>query len=176
MRAFMTVPVRAGTRVEATYSPPLDGFGVKELEDEKKRLTLQARTSFGAPCLPSSHGLSRMTACTYPRFYGIERYGQAETDMRVYGEQAITLTFEGTLTDVQQRATDVIFDRYLLPSGDGGALVCLPCGYGKTVGSECHREAWTEGMHSRAQVVPEGSVGEGIPIILSRCSCGIHTM
>lgn len=132
MRAFMSLPVRKDTKVEQTYSLPVNGLGREELEEEKKRLTLQARTSFGAPPPPFQAWFISNERLHVPRFYGLERYGQPELDARVLGDP-ITLSFEGTMTDVQQRATDTIFDRYLSSSGDGGAMVCLPCGYGKTV-------------------------------------------
>ena len=102
------------------------------MEEEKQRLTLQAKSSFG-PAPPPFHswfvkdGIFHM-----PRFYGLERYGQAETDMRSDGK-SINVSFTGSLTPIQERATRIAFDKYLSPLNDGGVIICLPCGYGKTV-------------------------------------------
>lgn len=128
----MSIPLRKGSRVEQTYSLPLAGFGTEELEDEKKRLTLQARTSFGAPPPPFQAWFERDGRFHVPRFYGLKRFGAAESDGRVQGV-AIDIPFNGTMTEVQQCATDAAFERYLSPAGEGGVMISLPCGYGKTV-------------------------------------------
>lgn len=132
MQAFMSQSVRPGSRVDATYSVPVDSLGDEELKEEIKRLTLQARSSFGPPLPPVEVWDIRGDRLHVPRFYGLIRFGPPEEDARVLGDP-ITLRFEGTLTAVQQRATDTIFARYLSETGACGAMVCLPCGYGKTV-------------------------------------------
>ena len=134
MRAFLApARPRPGTRVGALYEVPLDGLGEAELEDERRRLTLQPRVAFGAPPPPivayeEADGMLRV-----PRFYGLERYGPAEVDARVDGEP-IALSFTGELTPVQRRAWDAVRERELHPErGGGGVMISLPCGFGKTV-------------------------------------------
>ena len=106
MRAFLAArPPRAGSRVGATYAVPLASLGEQELEDEKARLTLQARSSFGAPPPPFCAWSIEEGTLHVPRFYGLERFGAAEVDERVDGEP-ISLTFAGTPTDVQRPPTN----------------------------------------------------------------------
>lgn len=116
----------------AMYSLPVSGLGTEELEEEKERLTLQAKAAFGAPppaYLAWSEGDGMLHV---PRFYGLERYGPAERDERVEGEE-IRISFVGKLTPIQERATSSVFEKQLSDEGGGGVLVSLPCGYGKTV-------------------------------------------
>lgn len=133
MRAFLRVQTRKGSVVAETYSLPTSSMGEAELEEEKRRLTLRARTSFGPPP-PAFEGwfVDAEDRFHVPRFYGLDRFGPAAVDGRVEGD-AIDVAFEGALTDVQTRATRVVLERHLSSSGNGGAIVCLPCGYGKTV-------------------------------------------
>ena len=133
MRAFLASRrPRAGSRVGATYSLPLASVREKELEDEKERLTLQARSGFGAPPPPFVGWRVEGDTLHVPRFYGLDRFGPAEHDDRVDGDP-IDLVFVGTPTPVQARATSAIFQNQLSATGDGGVIVSLPCGYGKTV-------------------------------------------
>ena len=133
MRAFLSNPrPRRESRVGATYSLPITSFGEQDLEDEKNRLTIQAKRGFGVPPPPFQAWHVVGDRLHVPRFYGIDRFGPAEVDERVPGD-AIDLTFEGTLTEVQQRAMDAIFGRLMAPGGINGAINSLPCGFGKTV-------------------------------------------
>ena len=133
MRAFLAArPPRAGTRVGATYAIPLSSLTEHELEDEKKHLTLQARCTFGAPPPPFCAYRVAEGALHVPRFYGLARYGPAEADDRVDGEP-IDMTFVGTPTAVQARATAAVLGRdFAEEGGVKGTIVVLPCGYGKT--------------------------------------------
>ena len=124
---------RAGTRVGATYSIPLTGVDV---QDECQSLTLHSKNTFGMPP-PPFEAFSvdvEERRLHVPRFYGLQRFGAAETDERTWGREASSsLTFAGTLTPVQQEAARVLFDGHLSSTGVGGAIVVLPCGFGKTV-------------------------------------------
>ena len=136
---------RPGSRVEKTYSLPLASLGTEEAEDVKRSLTLQARAPFGAAPppfrawsvqeegTPAADGAAGGPRLHMPRFYGLTRFGPAESDGRSVGEAAPALAFTGTLTEVQERATEAAFGRHLSEAGRGGALISLPCGYGKTV-------------------------------------------
>ncbi|RPF82525.1 MAG: DEAD/DEAH box helicase [Rhodothermaceae bacterium TMED105] len=132
MRAFLVPNTRPGTKVGATYSIPIDGMGAEELEDEKKRLTLQAKTNFGPPAPPFKVYRIVEGRLEVPRYYGLQRFGPAETDERVQGEE-VKISFSGTLRDVQKKAMSAIFDVHFAESGCGGTIVVLPCGFGKTV-------------------------------------------
>jgi superfamily II DNA or RNA helicase len=132
MRAFMTPVSREGARVGATYALPVSSLSERELADEQQRLTLQARTSFGAPPPPFCAYYVDGDTLHVPRFYGLQRFGPPQVDARALGE-AIVLKFEGSLSEVQSRATNVVFGRELSPDGLGGVIISLPCGMGKTV-------------------------------------------
>ena len=134
MRAFITPASKyPGSRMGRTYSVPVQEMKGGELEEEKKVLTLQARSSYGPSPPPFEAWYIDEEGCFHvPRFYGMERFGVAETDERVDGE-AIGLTFQGDLTDVQKKASETVFRKSFHSGGDGGTIVCLPCGYGKTV-------------------------------------------
>lgn len=148
MRAFLAAaPPRRGSRVGATYSLPLDALGEAELADERARLTLQAKCSFGAPPPPFAAWREEGGRLHVPRFYGLERFGPAEADDRVDGAPA-NLTFVGTPTEVQARAWEAVSARHLRAGGGGGAMVSLPCGFGKTV-----LATWIAAMRARKTLV-----------------------
>jgi superfamily II DNA or RNA helicase len=133
MRPFLAAtPARRGTVIGESYSLPLGALSAEDIEEEKKRLTLQARTSFGAPPPPFAAWYVHQERFHVPRFYGLARYGPAETDRRVLGDP-IDITFTGTLKDLQVRATVAAQTKGF--DVDGGALVSLYCGAGKTVWS-----------------------------------------
>ena len=112
-----------------TYSIPMESLSTSDLEEEKKRLTLQPKTNFGPPSPPFEVFSVEEGRFHVPRFYGLERFGQAETDVRSEGEEAFaTCPFEGTLTDVQSQAFSAI-----QAQKEHGSLIVLPCGLGKTV-------------------------------------------
>ena len=131
MRPFLSSSVRPGTVVDSMYSLPLSGLGKEEIEDEKTKLTLQPKSTFG-PCV-SSFCVYRIDSerLYVPREYGIQRFGKAETDQRVEGDRVV-FTFGTELRPVQTRALSAL-DRHLPVDGPGGAIVVLPCGMGKTV-------------------------------------------
>lgn len=133
MRAFMSsAPLRKGSRVGATYSVPLSFFGEEDLDAEKTRLTMQPRASFSAPPPPFQAWSVTETDLHVPRFYGLHRFGVPETDDRSMGD-AISIVFTGTLTEVQIQASEAAFSKHLNEEKNGGTMICLPCGYGKTV-------------------------------------------
>jgi len=133
MRPFITAQrARTGSSVGSTYSLPLSTLSDDDLVRQKTRLTLQARCVYGTAPPPFEAWFVHEARLHVPRFYGLEQFGPAETDVRVLGD-AIDVSFVGELTDVQQRATSAVFANELSPQGDGGVMISLPCGYGKTV-------------------------------------------
>lgn len=114
------------------YSLPISSMTAEELEEEKRRLTLQPRGGFNKAPPPHIAWYVQDEVFYCPRFYGFERFGDPEHDDRVDGD-AIDLRFEGTLTEIQEKATQAVFSRHYSLGGIGGTMVCLPCGFGKTV-------------------------------------------
>lgn len=133
MRAFLRPAApREGTRVGSMYGLSRAHFSEEELATHRARLMLQPRVSFGVPPPPFQAWHETADELCVPRFYGLDTFGPAERDDRVDGVP-IALNFEGTLTEVQERATAAAFGKHLAPDGGGGVLISLPCGFGKTV-------------------------------------------
>ena len=132
MRAFLVPNKRPGSKIDSMYSLPLSGLGEEELNDEKRRLTLQAKSTFGAPAPPFAVYKIDNERLYVPRFYGLTRFGPAEVDERVEGAP-IQLVFNASLRDVQDRALQTVEKSYFNADGPGGAMTVLPCGFGKTV-------------------------------------------
>lgn len=65
-----------------------------------------------------------------PRFHGMSLVGPVADDRRSLGEPMGDLTFGGTLRGPQSDATSRVLDQL---RGAGGAMLVLPCGFGKTV-------------------------------------------
>lgn len=66
-----------------------------------------------------------------PRFYGFARWGEAEVSALSDGQPLNDVFFEGELNSIQQEATaDTVAQLRRAPHG---AILVLPCGYGKTV-------------------------------------------
>lgn len=135
MRAFISAESRKrmGARVGACYSVPKDSLSEDVIQEERVRLTLQAKTSFGKPPPPFSVWSEDDTFLHVPRFYGMDRFGDAEHDDRAEGADVPHMHFEGTLSDLQRKALDVVHARHLCLGGVYGTKVLLPCGKGKTV-------------------------------------------
>ena len=136
MQAFMvkTDRVRRGARVGSMYSVPVSRLSEDVLEEEKRHLTLQPKTSFGRPPPPFEAYVLRDGILHMPRYYGLQRYGTPEFDDRTVGDPASErLTFQGTLNEAQVRAHEVVHQRHFRDGGSNGTLVSLPCGGGKTV-------------------------------------------
>ena len=95
MRSFISAPSRArtGARVGAVYSIPRASLSEEALTEERERLTLQARASFGKPPPPFQVWSEDDHFFHVPRFYGITRFGDAEFDDRVEGEDVPHMTY-----------------------------------------------------------------------------------
>lgn len=132
MRAFTATRCRTGARVGALYTIDKTTLSEEYLHEERERLTLQPKASFGAPPPPFSVFVEDATTFSVPRFYGLDRFGDAEFDERVEGKN-VSLTFTGTLNEVQERAMTAVHARHMRDGGVWGTTVSLPCGFGKTV-------------------------------------------
>ena len=133
MRAFMTHTTQHQTRIGATYAIPLDTLGDTLATEEKNRLSMVPRNSFGPQPSPVFAWSVEDGHLHVPRFYGIERYGEASIDTRRDGDEMVQYEFNGNLTDVQSRAVKAVVDKHFCSGGDYGAMICIPCGMGKTV-------------------------------------------
>ena len=128
MDAFLEREVLRGSRVGAVYAVPTIGWSAERLATERARLTVTPRSSFGSEeVAPVRAYEEEAGVLRVPRFYGLARFGPAEVDERTDGVRCEErLVFTGTLTPVQRQAAAAL-------EGKEGAIVCLPCGMGKTV-------------------------------------------
>lgn len=157
----------------ATYSVPLSAISTKDVERHKRTLTMvpvetgfnnQGGTSFDAFFV----GEDRLHV---PRFYGFAAWGPAEESALRDGLPMDT-TFKGTLNPVQEEATVKTVAQLQQPPH--GALLVLPCGYGKTVCALyiahalrrrtlvlVHKAFLVAQWHERARVfLPQATIGK----------------
>jgi superfamily II DNA or RNA helicase len=123
---------RKGSIVDCRYSLPLSSLSTLELQNEKKNLTIQARSGFG-PAPPPFEAYQIIDDRLYvPRFYGYERFGNPEKDIRTKGDD-ISVIFQGTLRPVQEQAVVAFSHKCFAEKKNKGGIAVLPCGAGKTV-------------------------------------------
>ena len=125
---------KKSTRVGARFEISLDVLSENELELVKNTLTMQPIHHFGVPPPPFEAWEvdEEQRILKVPRFFGLERFGPPVEDQRSRGD-AISITFTGTLTSVQTKASSLLFSKHFHEGGWGGAMVGLACGMGKTV-------------------------------------------
>ena len=123
---------RKGSVIANTFSLPISSLTNEELEDEKKKLTLQAKVGFGVPPPPYEAFYIKNDILHVPRFYGLERFGGAEKDERTLGDE-INVEFKGSLTAIQERGINAVMTRCFDDGKCNGCISVLPCGTGKTV-------------------------------------------
>lgn len=120
------------TTMGASYTVRVEEMTDVELQCHKRELTM----------VPIDNGYNGSTNASFdayqtddvllhvPRFYGYAQWG-APTTWDVSDGEAMTMPFAGTLNAVQQTATSSTLAQ--LKKAPHGALLVLPCGYGKTV-------------------------------------------
>ena len=123
---------RKGSIVNSTFSLPLSSMTYEERCDEIKKLTLQAKVGFGTPPPPFKAFRIENDRFYFPRFYGLERFGEPEVDERSKGD-TIDLEFNGTLQKHQEKAIATVMARCYAPNKSKGCIMVIPCGKGKTV-------------------------------------------
>ena len=122
----------AHSRMGSTYTVPCAAFKNDELQRHKRNLTMIPQdTGYGGqPSPPFDAFTSDAEWLHVPRFYGFQHWGMADCIDLTDGEP-MEVEFHGTLNPIQKEATDVTLTQ--LRTAPHGALLVLPCGYGKTV-------------------------------------------
>lgn len=135
MRAFMTQNTKHATILGSTYAIPLDTLSASLAAEARAELTLPPKSGFGPPPPPVVAWFERDNHLHVPRYYGMERYGRPVVDLRSDGVELRATSFVATLTDLQTRAIDTVVKKHFScrATQDSGAMVCIPCGMGKTV-------------------------------------------
>lgn len=122
----------SGSHMGASYAVPMANLANDELQQVKKDLTMVPQDSaFGGQPTPSFDAFfTDDTHIHVPRFYGYQRWSSPDT-RDVSDGQPMERAFVGNLNPIQQDATMQTLMQ--LRAEPNGALLVLPCGYGKTV-------------------------------------------
>lgn len=122
----------AGSRMGASYVVPMTALANDELQQVKKDLTMVPQdTGYGGQPTPSFDAFhTDATHIHVPRFYGYQHWGAPDASDLTDGAP-MDRRFVGTLNPIQEQATSETLMQ--LRTAPYGALLVLPCGYGKTV-------------------------------------------
>ena len=161
-----------GTSIQSLYCIPKFEISTATLEEHKKVLTLTPRdTGFGQAPASFTVYVESKESLYVPRYYGIEHYGMPDV-INASDGQVMNHPFSGSLNDVQLDAVNETVQK-LNENVIGGAMLVLPCGYGKTVCALnictrmkrktlvlVHKTFLVEQWHERAkQFIPDASLG-----------------
>ena len=110
------------------YSIPLKSLPPHFLENIKQDLTVKPLENPNFPSNENAFPVYRISKSKVylPRFYGIEKFGQAKRNILPEGE-SINLEFNGTLREIQQQAVDAAV------KSNFQGIISLDTGLGKTV-------------------------------------------
>jgi len=103
----------------------------KQLSKIRKDLNVKpyVNQQYGPPPTPFPIYLESPKKLYLPRHYGIENFGEPTIDILENGEE-INVSFNKTLRPYQVPIVDAMMDA---ANKKGGGLICVPCGWGKTV-------------------------------------------
>lgn len=129
----ITFTQKRDSRMGAVYSVPASELTNSELERHKRALTMTPIDSGYSVSGATTFYAYELTCGRFnvPRFYGVEHWGEAHINELSLGAPMSATAFQGTLNPVQVSATEDTLKQLLSPPN--GALLVLPCGYGKTV-------------------------------------------
>jgi hypothetical protein len=161
------------------FTIPKEILTPADLKELKAELTLQPVLSHTEAQLLGPDGATRIpvyreneSKIYMPRYYGLRRYGEAAVNQIAAG-LSIECEFAGSLRDYQQPIVDCYLNHVREAGQGSGAILEVPCAYGKTVMSIylvaalrvktlvlVHKASlmaqWTERLH---QFLPTARVG-----------------
>ena len=104
----------------------------KEIRELRKELTVKpyVHNNYGAVPVPYPVYLESCSKLYLPRTYGLQKFGEPDVN-KIKEGQDIEVSFTQLLREKQKP----IVDAYIKSSKttNGGGIICVPCGYGKTV-------------------------------------------
>ena len=120
------------SKMAAMYTIPLHSLVKESIQRHKRELTMVPSDNAygGAPSPPFETFVETDTSFSVPRFYGFKQWGQPDIFETSEG-LTMTVPFKGKLNPVQEEATTNVIEA--LTRSPHGAMLVLPCGYGKTV-------------------------------------------
>ncbi len=153
----------------STYCLPKHQLSVQQITSIRDDLTVTTRDTFTERETSFMLFGETKTHICIPTFYGIQRFGNPSVDQRTSGS-ALCCAFNGSLRPLQVKAQEKVLEEL---ESTGGALLCLPCGYGKTVvalnvivalgrtciilvGKSFLKDQWIDAIH---RFVPDACIG-----------------
>ena len=114
------------------YSIRKSSLSLKQIKKIKKDLTVapfvNGKFSLPPPSYPIY--LESKNKFYVPKYYGIQNYGKPEINKLENHGDNIYISFKGSLRDIQK---PVVLEYLKAAKEEGGGLICLPCGFGKTI-------------------------------------------
>ena len=114
------------------YSIRKSSISPKQLKKIKKDLSVSpfVNTKFSTPPPPFLIYLESLKKIYVPKHYGLKHFGEpGENKLKNQGDN-IYIHFKGSLRDIQK---PVVSEFLKVAKTEGGGLICLPCGFGKTI-------------------------------------------
>jgi superfamily II DNA or RNA helicase len=113
------------------YSFKKTGLRLSELNELKKSLTVKPfiNENYGQKAIPFPVYCESTKKIYLPRYYGQSKYG-IPTINKLYSGDSINITFSKSLKEKQQPIVNAFLKA---TETDGGGIISIPCGYGKTV-------------------------------------------
>ena len=114
------------------YTIRKDKYSPRVLHKIRKDLTVAPKTfaQFNQTILPFQVYMESMRKLYIPRHYGLKELGIPEETNIIEGDD-INMVFNGSLRKEQIPVAEKFLD--VAKNGNGGGLISLPCGYGKTI-------------------------------------------
>lgn len=114
------------------YSIRKSSISIKQLKKIKKDLTVApfVNDKFSQRPPPFLVYLESINKIYVPKYYGLKNYGEPDLNRLQNHGDNIFISFKGKLRDIQRP----VVNEYIKTAKEkGGGLICLPCGFGKTI-------------------------------------------
>ena len=116
------------------YSVKKACFDEKDIESVKRELTVEVKNGMFDNIAPKRYILYQEndTKLYIPKYYGLQRFGVPDRNVISDGEHRPNMNFIGTLRENQVLQVNAFLDACKDPN-KMGAIVNVPCGFGKTI-------------------------------------------
>lgn len=113
------------------YTIRKDRYSPRQIQKLRKDLTVKPKTfaQFSQNVLPFQIYLESQKKLYIPKYYGLNILGEPESNNITNGDE-ISIKFKGDLRPEQKPVAEKFLE---VAEKEGGGLISLPCGYGKTI-------------------------------------------
>ena len=115
------------------YSLIKENLSSKDLKDLKKELTVApiSHINYGPSPTPFKLYKESKQKIYVPKSFGIKKFGEPDLNkLKNFTGDDINIDFKGSMRDKQMPVINTFIKECKI---NGGGIVCLPCGFGKTV-------------------------------------------